>query len=205
VLVARVRGGDEHAFEQLYLRYREPITRMVANIVRDSLATPDLVQEIFTKAFFGLAREANDRGQIQAGAFRPTLPFRPWLYRIATNHCLDYLRKVGRQPFRVAIEEEANGDGTGAVLPDARHSDALNQLVSRDLVSKLLLALKPRDRVLLVMKEIEDLSLYDISEITGMTVTAIKVGLFRARRRMLERYNNVVGSARERSRHAELR
>jgi RNA polymerase sigma-70 factor (ECF subfamily) len=195
VLVGRVRAGDEAAFEQLYLRYRDRVTRMVANIVRDSAATPDLVQEIFTKAYFAVASSSHRRLGVTSAEFRAGSPFRPWLYKVATNHCLDHLRRQGRRPFHLTIEDEWTADETGAVVPVADSVDALKQLVSRDLVQKLLRMLKPRDRVLLVMKEIEELSLEEMSEVTGMGVTAVKVALFRARRRMLDRYQKMLGAS----------
>jgi RNA polymerase sigma-70 factor (ECF subfamily) len=196
VLLGRVRAGDEAAFEQLYLRYRDPVTRMVANIVRDAAATPDLVQEIFTKAYFAVATRRRKRLSLTRGEFRAGSPFRPWLYKVATNHCLDYLRKQGRRPFHLGIGEEWT-EYAKTIMPASPAADALRRLVSRDLVQKLLRTLKPRDRVLLVMKEIEDLSLQEISEITGMGGTAVKVALFRARKRMLERYQKMIATGRK--------
>jgi RNA polymerase sigma factor (sigma-70 family) len=175
-LVQRIQQGDGAAFEELYARYQQPITRMVANIVRYPEVVPDLVQEIFTKVYFAME------------GFTPGLPFRPWLYRVATNYCVDYLRKRKRQPPQVSTTSET-GDDHEWLVQDPTAS-VLQRLVSSDLASKLLLELKPRDRMLLVMKEIQEMSLEEIGQVTHLGVSAVKVALFRARKRMLDQYNS---------------
>jgi RNA polymerase sigma-70 factor (ECF subfamily) len=175
-LVQRIQNGDGLAFEELYARYQQPITRMVANIVRSPDVVPDLVQEIFTKVYFAME------------GFTPGLPFRPWLYRVATNYCVDYLRKRKRQPSQISTTGEG-GEEQEWLLPDGSAS-VLQRLVSSDLAGKLLLALKPRDRMLLVMKEMQEMSLEEIGQVTHMGVSAVKVALFRARKRMLDQYRN---------------
>lgn len=76
------------------------------------------------------------------------------------------------------------------MLPDPSAS-VLQKMVSQELAGKLLLELKPRDRMLLVMKEMQELSLEEISEIAHMGVSAVKVALFRARKRMLDHYQQL--------------
>lgn len=175
-LVQRIQGGDGSAFEEMYARYQQPITRLVANITRNPEVVPDLVQEIFTKVYFAME------------GFTPGMPFRPWLYRVATNYCVDYLRKRKRQPPLISTTAET-GEDREWMVPDGAVS-VLQRLVSSDLAGKLLLGLKPRDRMLLVMKEIQELSLEEIGQITHMGVSAVKVALFRARKRMLEQYEH---------------
>ena len=181
-LVRRIQMGDGAAFEELYARYQQPITRMVANIIRYPEAVPDLVQEIFTKVYFAL------------DGFTPGLPFRPWLYRVATNYCVDYLRKRKRQPPQVSTTAE-DGEDHDWLLPDPSAS-VLQHMVSNDLAGKLLQGLKPRDRMLLVMKEMQDMSLDEIAQVAHMSVSAVKVALFRARKRMLEQYQHRYETAR---------
>lgn len=175
-LVQRIQNGDGAAFEELYARYQQPITRLVANIVRYREVVPDLVQEIFTKVYFAME------------SFTPGMPFRPWLYRVATNYCVDYLRKRKRQPPQVSTTAET-GEDQEWMLPD-QSASVLQRMVSSELANKLLLDLKPRDRMLLVMKEIQELSLEEIGRIAHMGVSAVKVALFRARKRMLDQYQN---------------
>ncbi len=175
LLVERAQAGEVAAFEQLYARYQAPISRMVANLVRNPADTPDLVQEVFTKVYMALDR------------IQPNLPFRPWLYRIAGNHCLDYLRKRKRQLVRLDPNPEA-AEHTQPVDPSATPAE---QVVAQDLVNKLFAGLKPRDRWLLIMKEVEGLTLEEISAMTGMGISALKVALFRARRRLQRRYGDM--------------
>ncbi len=179
ILVRQIQGGDTAAFEALYARYQGPISRLVANMTRYPEAVPDLVQEIFAKAYFAL------------NSFQPGLPFRPWLYRLASNHTIDYLRRQRRQP-RAAEPPTLDGEGLREwELPDPSAANALDRLVSRDLAGKLLAMLKPRDRELLVMQELQELSLEEISAVTGLGLSAVKVGLFRARKRMLASYQKL--------------
>lgn len=180
-LVQRIQNGDGAAFEELYARYQQPITRLVANIVRYREVVPDLVQEIFTKVYFAME------------GFTPGSPFRPWLYRVATNYCVDHLRKRKRQPPQVSTTAE-NGEDQEWMLPDPTGS-ALDRLVSRELAGKLLSEMKPRDRMLLVMKEMQDLSLDEIGVVTHMGTSAVKVALFRARKRMLDEYQRLAHHA----------
>ncbi len=179
-LVRQIQSGDGAAFEALYARYQGAISRLVANMIRHPEAVPDLVQEIFAKAYLAL------------GSFTPGMPFRPWLYRLASNHTIDYLRRQRRQPR--AADPPAALDGGEARewdLPDTSHANALERLVSRDLAGKLLASLRPRDRQLLVMQDLQDLSLEEISAATGLGLSAVKVGLFRARKRMLASYQRL--------------
>ncbi len=170
-LVVRAQAGDREAFAAIYSRYQGPIARLAANITRRPNEAPDLVQEIFTKIYFSLDRVRSD------------VPFRPWLYRVAGNHCLDYLRKQKRQPRTDSLIPEYDDGWLASTGPDpARKSEA------RDLVDKLFHGLRPRDRWLLVMKEIEGLSLDEMAAITGMAHSALKVALFRARKRMQKQY-----------------
>lgn len=180
-LVQRIQNGDGAAFEELYARYQQPITRLVANIVRYREVVPDLVQEIFTKVYFAME------------GFTPGMPFRPWLYRVATNHCVDHLRKRKRQPPQVSTTAET-GEDQEWMVPD-QSASVLQKLVASELAGKLLMELKPRDRMLLVMKEMQDLSLEEIGDVTHMGMSAVKVALFRARRRMLNEYQQLYRQA----------
>jgi RNA polymerase sigma-70 factor (ECF subfamily) len=173
-LIVRAQAGDEQAFATLYSRYQAPIARLAANLTRRPDDTPDLVQEIFTKVYFALHRVRSDA------------PFRPWLYRVAGNHCLDYLRKNKRQPVTTSFEPEYDNAWTASHEANPARSHE-----ARDLVSKLFHHLKPRDRWLLVMKEIEGLSLEEMAAITGMANSALKVALFRARKRLQRQYQTL--------------
>ncbi len=173
-LVQRVQHGDQTAFEQLYYQYQGPVGRMVAHMVRDPEQVSDLLQEIFAKAYFALPK------------LDAETPFRPWLFRLASNHTIDYLRRQKRRPQVADPGPEQEWD-----LPDQSHPDALHRVLTRDLARKLLNSLKPRDRMLLVLQEFQELSLEEIGQIMGMRLPAVKVGLFRARKRLQEHYRDL--------------
>src|ERR687890_572755 len=83
-LIAAVRRGNDHAFEQLYRRYNASIARFVASRVRDRGRAEDLVQEIFLSALRRL--RATDA----------TITFRPWIFEIAKNAAIDHYRRMSR-------------------------------------------------------------------------------------------------------------
>ena len=80
-LVTEALGGDQAAYERLVAKYRGALTRHVGQMTRDKAAVDDLVQDAFVKAFRSLK------------SYSPTYAFSTWLYRIATNHTIDFLRK----------------------------------------------------------------------------------------------------------------
>ena len=91
-LVAGVRAGDDRAFEQLFLRYQPRIAAYVAGMVRDHARAEDITQEVFLSALRRL-RDGTDR-EIQ---------FRPWIYEIAKNKCIDAYRR-GRHTVEVSFD-----------------------------------------------------------------------------------------------------
>ena len=137
----------------------------------------DIAQEIFIKAFRAI-RSYNFESS-----------FGTWLSRIATNHCYDYLRheRAARVSFYWQMTEERQQELESSVqsLP-AEKLDHEEQTVLRDLVSKLLERAPENDRQILVLKEIEDMSVEEIAQTLNLKPTTVKVRLHRARKRMLE-------------------
>ena len=180
-LAARARDGDEAAFEELFLRHRRRVALIASRFFRERHQIEEVVQESFTKAFFALGDFTNRRDA----------SFAAWLARISFNACYDELRRQKRRPegaLEDVTEEEAarlrgraRGDG----------ADAEGRAVSRDLAAKLLARLAPEDRLLLVMLDVEGLSVAEIAALNGWTASKVKVRAHRARahlRRVLERF-----------------
>ena len=180
-LAARARDGDEPAFEELFVRHRRRVALIAARFFRQREQVEEVVQESFTKAFFALGEFTNSRDA----------SFAAWLARIAFNTSYDELRRQKRRP-ESALEEltEEEAAALAGRLRDAG-PDAEGRAVSRDLAAKLLARLSPEDRLVLVMLDVEGLSVAEIAGVLGWTGSKVKVRAHRARahlRRVLERF-----------------
>lgn len=175
--IERCQRGEREAFGHLVERYQRRVFSTVFHLVRRRDAAEDLAQEIFIKAFRAI-RSYN----FQAS-------FATWLSRIAVNHCYDYLRRerASRLSYYWQLPEKSQRDLEARLEgPAAGGLDAEQQAALRDLTSKLLERAPAKDRVILVLKEMEDLSVEEIGEILKLKTSTVKVRLHRARRRMLE-------------------
>ena len=150
---------------------------MVVRIVRARLprrvAEEDLTQEIFLKMFTRITQ------------YQGNVPFTHWVSRIAVTTCIDHLRAQQRRPeFRWADLSENEADVLDAVLTSENEVGAGDALAAHELVHKLLDQLKPDDRVVLQLLDLEQKNLAEVGELTGWNITLIKVRAFRARRKL---------------------
>ena len=185
-LVAAVRRGDDRAFESLYSRYQRRIHAYVMGMVKDHGRAEDVTQEVFVSALRRM-RETE----------RP-IAFKPWIYEIAKNACIDQFRR-SRRTEEVSLQADeglAPADygrlvGSGPT-PDAAVA-AKQQL---DHLCGALGGLSDTHHEILVMREFEGLSYREIGERLGMSRPAVESTLFRARRRLTEEYDDLVSGAR---------
>lgn len=184
-LVARAVAtkGDETAFEELFNRHRRRVSLIASRFFRQREQIEEVVQESFMKAYFALPDFTNQQEN----------SFASWIARIAFNTCYDELRRLKRRPESAlgdVSEEEAlwlksqlRATGAGDNVEAAA--------IARDLADKLLARLSPEDRLLLVMLDVEGLSVAEISETNHWSISKVKVRAHRARaslRRVLERF-----------------
>ena len=183
-LVARAGdAGDEAAFEELFNRHRRRVALIAGRFFRQREQIEDVVQESFTKAYFALPVFNNS----QEGSFAA------WLARIAFNACYDELRRIKRRPESsisdVSLEEAAWLKEQ--LSADAGAYDVESTAVARDLAGKLLSRLSPEDRLVLVMLDVEGMTVSEIAESNRWSISKVKVRAHRARarlRRVLERF-----------------
>jgi RNA polymerase sigma-70 factor, ECF subfamily len=177
--IERAQRGDREAFGHLVERHQRRIFSLVYHLVHRRDIVEDLAQEILLKAYLA----------IQSFNFESS--FGTWLGRVAVNHCYDYLRRerVSRVKYFAEMGEETsrrleeNFEGQQADAPNAEQ-----QTLLREVASALLERAPADDRMIIVLKEMEELSVEEIAEIMKLTKTAVKVRLHRARKRMLEDY-----------------
>ena len=185
-LVRRAREGDDEAFNQLVRAYRKRILGTIARLIGRPEDVEDVAQEVFVRLYFSLEQ------------LRSPGVFEPWLYRLTVNAAYDYLRRQKRRPeTRMADLSEQQ-----MLLADAAEGTRVSgeqdrRARLRDFVQSLLAEVSEDDRILLTLKEIEGLSLKELQRIYGASENALKVRLFRARRRVLRAYRRAQALARQ--------
>jgi RNA polymerase sigma-70 factor (ECF subfamily) len=182
-LVARVQAGEEEAFEELFNRHKRRVALVAGRFFRQREQAEEIVQESFTKAYFALGDFANQQEN----------SFASWIARIAFNACYDELRRMKRRPESSLseISEEDNAWLKEQLLTDTRGQDVESEAITRDLADKLLSRLSPEDRMVLVMLDMEGMSVSEIAKSTRWSISKVKVRAHRARaslRRVLARF-----------------
>ena len=185
-LVAALRGGDDRAFECLYSRYQRRIHAYVLGMCKDHARAEDLTQEVFVSALRRM-RETE----------RP-IAFKPWVYEIAKNACIDHFRRSRRaeEVSREADDGLAPAD-YGRLVGDGPTPEAA--VVAKQDLDNLCGAfggLSDVHHEVLVMRELEGFSYREIGERLGMSRPAVESTLFRARRRLSEEYDELVSGER---------
>lgn len=171
-LVAGARGGDELAFGALVDRYGRRVVAYCRRMVRQETVAEDLAQEVFTKLYFAL--ESVD----------PQRPLAPFLFRIAHNHCLDWLRV--RRPV---MEPLSDTDGDRYISHDPADSapgpeERLLQGDELAVVERALAVLPAHYRSVLLLRHVEELSYGEIAEALRVPIGTVKVRLHRGRERL---------------------
>jgi RNA polymerase sigma-70 factor (ECF subfamily) len=175
--IKRAQQGEPEAFGPLVQKHQQRVFSLVYHLVRRRDEVEDLAQEIFIKAFRAI-RSYNFQSS-----------FTTWLSRIATNHCYDFLRheRASRVTFYWQMGENSQRElEDNAESKPEQVLDHEEQIVLKDLVSKLLDRAPENDRNILVLKELQDYSVEEIAEILNLKPTTVKVRLHRARKRMLD-------------------
>ncbi len=176
-LARQAAAGDETAFEGLVGKYSRPILDYCRRLVGDATAAEDLAQETFVKFYLGLS------------TFDPSRPVPPYLYRIAHNHCLDWLRKKRLPTVSLTWEDEEAGTVREAEAPDA--TLAPDELVERaevqQAVDDALASLPPTYRGALIMRHREGMSYEEIAEALDMPLGTVKARIHRGRERLQQK------------------
>lgn len=169
----RVRARDQRAAKDLVDHLYPMVVRIVRARLPRRVAEEDLMQEIFLKMFTRLDQ------------YQGSVPFPHWVSRIAVTTCIDHLRAQQRRPeFRWADLSEGEAEVLDAVLTSDRDQAPDDALAAHELVHKLLEQLKPEDRLVIQLLDLEQKTIAEISELTGWNTSLIKVRAFRARRKL---------------------
>lgn len=166
-LVSHAQAGDATAFGQLFAAYHGPLTNYLYRLVQDREVADDLAQDTFLRAYRALGRTDAD------------LPFRPWLYRIATNLARNYHRRqrlLRWLPFSVAAPRTS---------VDTRLAERLEE---HELIVGALRRIGPAYASAILLHHQQGLSLAETAAALGLTRNGAKARLFRARKAFVEAY-----------------
>jgi len=169
----RVRGRDQDAARALVDHLYPMVIRIVRSHLPRRVAEEDLAQEVFMKMFTRL------------GQYQGAVPFPHWVSRIAVTTCIDHLRAQKRRPeFRWADLSENEAEVLDAVMTSENDVPANDAMAAHELVHKLLDQLKPDDRMVIRLLDLEQKTIAEIGELTGWNTSLVKVRAFRARRKL---------------------
>ena len=160
-LIRLAKGGSRDAFGQLVSRYQLPVYRVIRGILSDPLGSEDVAQEVFLKAFSGLARVRGESGLFT------------WLYRIAVNEALRARKQRGFVTLDAVAEHEAP-----VPEPEAEEGPTIATL------EKLLKKLPDDFRAIVVLRDLEGLSYTEISESLDIPLGTVESRIFRARQEL---------------------
>lgn len=180
-LIELILAGDQTAFEQLFDRHKRLVARTAARYFQRPELIEEIIQISFAKAYLELAKFRGEH----------SFSFPSWIGRIAANACLDSIRTQKRKPED--LQCELSDGETQSIIDLIAHTDASPEeaLVNRDLTNKLLARLPVEDRALLHMMYVDEMSIAEIGEFLGWSISKVKIKAWRARnglRKVLRRY-----------------
>jgi len=175
-LVRRAQANDKEAYEELIKRHQQRVFAVAAGILRRHEDIEDIAQQVFVKAYFSLKR------------FDGRAAFSTWLYRITLNECWDLLRKKKVRPLLYESDlSEEQAQRVAASESDWAGPDIRQRLENRQRVDQLLEGLEERDKLMLILKEVEGFSIEEIADVLDLNANTVKVRLFRARGRVVRK------------------
>lgn len=173
-LVRRAIEGDQKAYAELLDRYRDPIYFMLLKMVNNKSDAEDLTIEAFGKAFKSIEQYA------------PNYAFSTWLFKIATNNCIDFIRK--KKANLISIDQPTDDDEGVQTFPSSNllsgvldPEESLIKEQNIQMVKELVQKLKPRYRKLIELRYFKEYSYIEISEELSIPLGTVKAQLFRAR------------------------
>lgn len=184
--VRRSKEGDEEAFGVLVQKYKTKVYHLAYSLTQNAQAADDLAQEVFIKAYFALDK------------FREQSEFGTWIYRIAVNHCRDFLRKKNRLtqiPF-----ENIAGKITTQENETLLEEKEREETEKRQLMYAAIQSLPDKYRVILSLRDIQDFPYSEIAHILNISPGTVDSRLHRARkmlRKKLEPFFSKKGGGHE--------
>jgi len=176
-IIEGARRGDDAAFNAIVQAYRKRILGTIARLIGRPEDVEDVGQQVFLRLYLSLDQ------------LRAPHVFEPWLHRLTVNAAYDYLRRQRRRgEMRMADLSERQVTEADATAGGHRSAEEQRRAKIREFVQSLLSNVPEEDRILLLLKEVEGLSLKELQSIYHVKENALKVRLFRARQRVLKAF-----------------
>jgi RNA polymerase sigma-70 factor, ECF subfamily len=181
VWVNRAKAGDQIAFEAIFQRYERQIYGFIYRMMGNAEDANDLTQDCFIRAYRALPQTSDD------------LNISAWLHRIASNACLDVLRR--RQRIRWLPWESHKHEQLlhGKPMDDPERSALSSE--TQEIVQRVISHMSPRNRMALILREYEGMSCEEIGHIMGLSRSAVKSVLFRGREEFRRIYRTLEETA----------
>jgi len=169
--VRQALSGDQEAFRKLRHKYHDAIYNLIYRMIREKEEVEDLTQEAFIKAFTSLS------------SFNEEFAFSTWLYKIATNNCIDYIRRKKLQKFSIDKPIESKDSDFSFELPDSTYEPDKDMIAlqRKKLLDEAINALPPKYRRVIRMRHTEEKEYQEIADILGLPLGTVKAHIFRAR------------------------
>tara|TARA_R110002096_G_scaffold28336_7_gene85910 strand:- start:3024 stop:3653 length:630 start_codon:yes stop_codon:yes gene_type:complete len=170
-LVSSALSGNEGAYKKLVDKYDRPIYFHIKKMIREQELVEDLVQEVFMKAFNNLKTYSNEYA------------FSTWLYRIATNHTIDYLRKKKLKTLSINDPYKTKDGEVEIQLPDDTYATD-KKIIKKErkvIIHEAIDNLPEKYRMVIKLRHMEELSYDEISEQLDLPLGTVKAHIFRAR------------------------
>lgn len=171
-LVSSALAGRETGFEELVRRYQRPIAAYVYRMVGDYDAALDLTQEVFIKVYNSLTR------------YRSEFKFSTWIYKIAHNAAIDYLRRHTQREQALATGIDGERREISIESHRLTPEQESERKERRSEIESVVQLLPAAYRELIALRHSHDLSYDEIAEVTGLPLGTVKNRLFRAREAM---------------------
>ncbi len=178
-LMLRVREDDPAAFAELVARYQHRLIAVLHHVVGNRAEAEDLAQEVFLRVYRHRKK------------YRPHAKFATWLFTIANNLALNFLRRRQRRPTQPlelsdsgSLRHEPVADQAEFLAASSPAAQQLHHQELTDVVRRALDSLNDRQRLAIVLNKFEDMNYADIARVMGLTVKAVKSLLSRARTKL---------------------
>ncbi len=173
-LLRRLRDRDERAFRDLVAEHRDRVFNITYRMLGNRAEAEDVAQEVFISVFKTI------------DSFREESKFSTWLYRVTVNHCKNRIKYLARRHDRKReeLDETTHGTGgavNGAPVRAAQPDKALASAQMEKLLQEAIANLDDDHRAVVILRDVEDLSIEEICEITGLPDGTVKSRLHRAR------------------------
>lgn len=163
-LIDQIKGGNQSAFVTLVEKYRNYVFTIALSVIREREDAEEIAQDVFVKVYQML------------NSFQGTSSFKTWLYSVTYRTAIDYTRKKKKHRHS-ELDQNLS-------LADTREGNKANRDHLKTVLNNLIARLKPEDAGIITLFYLEELSVKEISEITGLNASNIKTRLFRMREQL---------------------